>query len=55
MSSEFYLKQEAKKHFRDWTIGGLKFLLQKGELQTDVEIECKKAITRLHSQQESIS
>ena len=38
MSSEFYLKQEAKKHFRDWTIGGLKFLLQRAELEEDVKI-----------------
>ncbi len=55
MASSFYIREEAKKGFKGWSKEGLEFLLQKGELQTDVEIECKKAITRLHSQQESIS
>ena len=44
---DFYLQQEAKKSFRDWTIDGLEFLLQRGKLQEAVERECKKALDRL--------
>jgi len=40
---EFYLKQEAKKGFKDWTRGGLEFLLHRDKLQK----ECKKALHRL--------
>lgn len=48
---DFYLKQEAKKSFRDWTIDGLEFLLQRGKLQEDVERECKRALERLTKKQ----
>lgn len=44
---DFYLKQEAKKDFKDWTKAGLEFLLQRDELQEDVKIKCKKALERL--------
>ena len=44
---DFYLKQEAKKDFKDWTKAGLEFLLQRDELQEDVKQKCKKALERL--------
>ena len=44
---DFYLKQEAKKGFKDWTKAGLEFLLQRDELQEDVKQKCKKALERL--------
>ena len=44
---DFYLKQEAKIGFKDWTKAGLEFLLQRGELQEDVKRKCKKALERL--------
>ena len=43
---DFYLKQEAKKDFKDWTKAGLEFLLQRDELQEDVKQKCKKAIDK---------
>lgn len=44
---DFYLKQEAKKYFKDWTKAGLEFLPQRDELQEDVKSKCKKALERL--------
>ncbi len=39
---DFYLNQKVKRRFRDWTIEGLEFLLQRGKLQEDVERRVKK-------------
>ena len=44
---DFYLKQEAKKNFSDWTIDGWEFLIQRGKLQEDVERECREALHKL--------
>lgn len=46
---DFYLQQEAKKSFRDWTIDGLEFLLQDKNLDLKIKTAIKAKLKVLHS------
>ncbi|MDD3443732.1 MAG: hypothetical protein AB7D38_10510 [Sulfurimonas sp.] len=46
-ASSFYIREEAKKGFKGWTKEGLEFLLHRGDLEEEIERECKKALARL--------
>jgi len=47
MASSFYIREEAKKGFKGWSKEGLEFLLYRGDLEEEIERECKKALARL--------
>lgn len=53
-AGDFYLKQEAKKDFKDWTKAGLEFLLHRNELKEDVKQKCKKVLERLSNKKEEL-
>lgn len=46
---DFYLKQEAKRGFRDWTVDGLEFLLRDKNLDLKIKTTIKTKLKISHS------